>query len=1166
MTHLNYRRVSQIVLALLLNAAMIGIAFLLFTELGNQHIWRFTTQRYPQLQGELVEGSLWNGWRFNKLSYDSGEQIISIESALIHWQLPQILKAKLPVAVQLREMDISSTYSRMAIDNIELAAMLRWNKLVVTDAAMIGFEKKSLREQTKPAQNIQLPDISLPFALIVERFRFDRNEVGLETALTVHGSKLNIEQLTVNTPAGKLTAKGSITLESSYPVDISARFSLNTAQPWLGKDIEARLDGSLQTLQASISSDGTLQPSIDATLFPLQPSLPFNAKAQWQPLEFTNSGEATLSGNLNSYQLNAETTLSTPDEATVKLQAQGNLSELTVEAINYHIDNKQLASAYGKITWKPQLIGDFSLQFADFSTAALPSLTQLNGTVDAKLYQQQLTLKSADLAAKLFNYESTLQASGKFSPHSIRDGKLHWELGNNQLHLSADYDRAVDIQLMIEAPSVVVDNKPVVNKLTATAALTGTQEEQTLNYNVQANTLNMLEFAVKNIKSGGTVDVGEQLIAKLQTHIQQLSYDTHSLSDLKLSFDGDERKNTLVLSSDKLNLAAAGSIERQGKQWRWQGAMESGSVNTIIGRWLLVSPFSIVVDNHLSTALGEQQWHTVDNEAIRISETTLSPQRGSVGIKVFRFNTQHLKQLLPAHFGWESKLDAFSLVQWQPDDFSVAASITGSAGALILKEPYKTPVRGTYQTLDVVLDLSKRQQSITADFSSTTLGDAKLHLAMQDGKLDGKSILKELQLQQLAPLIPKVRGLSGVLSADVIFSGNKDQPLIFGEMMLEQGTTGFAGSDILLRDAQTRLTAHGSVGDISGHVNFGKGRMTIAGSMDWQQMPPRGSIHLHGKQLEMRLTNWLNVRTDTDLTVAFADEINISGTVHVPWAKGVIKQLPSSAVEPTSDVVLTGKNAPPPKPPSRVRLDATVSLGNSVFLDAYGLTSYLQGNLRLQQQPNKTLTANGTIELIKGHYNKFGQDLVIKEGEIVFAGSLASPFISINAIRPLDNPTSNITVGLLVSGTPTALNLQVYSNPDMPSNEQWNYLLQGQPSDGGGSAIQPMLLSLGIDPLSNTLTTVGRAVGLRDLAISTQGTGDATQLTVGGNINKRLRLQYGAGLFGELSELTVRYQLLPQLYVQAVTGTSQAVDLFYRFTIRNRRFRQTPTVETSTAE
>ncbi|SUC33333.1 Family of uncharacterised function (DUF490) [Providencia rettgeri] len=72
-------------------------------------------------------------------------------------------------------------------------------------------------------------------------------------------------------------------------------------------------------------------------------------------------------------------------------------------------------------------------------------------------------------------------------------------------------------------------------------------------------------------------------------------------------------------------------------------------------------------------------------------------------------------------------------------------------------------------------------------------------------------------------------------------------------------------------------------------------------------------------------------------------------------------------------------------------------------------------------------------------------------------------------------------------------------------------------------------------------------MGVSDLAVDTQGVGDGSQVVVSGKITNDLQVKYGVGIFDSLATLTLRYRLMPKLYLEAVSGVNQALDLLYQF-------------------
>lgn len=69
----------------------------------------------------------------------------------------------------------------------------------------------------------------------------------------------------------------------------------------------------------------------------------------------------------------------------------------------------------------------------------------------------------------------------------------------------------------------------------------------------------------------------------------------------------------------------------------------------------------------------------------------------------------------------------------------------------------------------------------------------------------------------------------------------------------------------------------------------------------------------------------------------------------------------------------------------------------------------------------------------------------------------------------------------------------------------------------------------------------------KDLSLSTAGSGDDSQVQISGYIAPGLQVKYGVGIFNSIGEFTVRYRLMKDLYVEAVSGLDSAVDLLYQF-------------------
>jgi translocation and assembly module TamB len=105
-------------------------------------------------------------------------------------------------------------------------------------------------------------------------------------------------------------------------------------------------------------------------------------------------------------------------------------------------------------------------------------------------------------------------------------------------------------------------------------------------------------------------------------------------------------------------------------------------------------------------------------------------------------------------------------------------------------------------------------------------------------------------------------------------------------------------------------------------------------------------------------------------------------------------------------------------------------------------------------------------------------------------------------------------------------------------------------SGSGDSKSNPLtsgLIGLGIANSNGMVSQLGKAFGFEQFKLDTAGTGDDSQVTVSGYLSPKLQLKYGVGIFNSLGEFTLRYELMKNLYLEAVQGLDSAVDVLYKF-------------------
>lgn len=176
---------------------------------------------------------------------------------------------------------------------------------------------------------------------------------------------------------------------------------------------------------------------------------------------------------------------------------------------------------------------------------------------------------------------------------------------------------------------------------------------------------------------------------------------------------------------------------------------------------------------------------------------------------------------------------------------------------------------------------------------------------------------------------------------------------------------------------------------------------------------------------------------------------------------------------------------------------------------------------------------------------------MIRRGTVLFAGPVDNPSLSIEAVRNPETTADDVTAGIRVTGTASKPEVTLFSDPAKSQEETLSYLLRGEGlgtlGEGEGNMMTSMLLALGTSTGSPVLGAIGDSVGISNLGIDTTGVGDNSQVVVSGYVLPGLQVKYGIGIFDSLATLTLRYRLMPRLYLEAVSGVDQAIDFLYRF-------------------
>lgn len=527
-----------------------------------------------------------------------------------------------------------------------------------------------------------------------------------------------------------------------------------------------------------------------------------------------------------------------------------------------------------------------------------------------------------------------------------------------------------------------------------------------------------------------------------------------------------------------------------------------------------------------------------------------------------------LSPLLPEGLAWQGSLEGHANFDWQagqrPD---LSLRLVTRQGAIGLAQDDDDPLTLPYDrlSLDVAAEDDGRLR-LRFETEAPHIGqgyvESWIDPSSKPYNINGALVLEKVNLAILKPFFPGMGHLAGELNLAGGLSGSILGPDFYGNFSLDSAEVSARDAPLDLRGINIAAAIRGREAAIDGSFTSGEGKAVLNGKAEWSGEPVM-TLRLAGKDLGLRQKPLITARVDPDLTFRVKPyELDVRGSVAVPQAVLRPQALSGQAIPLSPDVrVIDEAKA------SRLRVagamkqwavnaDIELKLKDKVQFEGFGLSSFMTGNLRLQQQKLRGMQATGEIDLTvtgdkEARYEAYGQKLKIRKGQVLFAGPVTQPGLNIEAVKQV----ADKTVGVRVEGRANAPTVQLFADTPMTQDEMLGYLLIGRPlyqegrlNVGGGNdtaMLASAALSLGIKGGQGLASDLGGIVGLSDVALDAEGSGDDTQFTVSGYLSPRLYLRYGVGVFTPVSKVTLRYKISQSLYLEAVSSLENALDLFY---------------------
>jgi translocation and assembly module TamB len=1161
----------KVVLGLLLVLPFVAVQWLLHSSFFVRVVIDRVEVALPGLEIEVLSGSIAEGLRLNAY-YTDQQNRYAIKDLNIAVSLTCLLR------------------KRLCIDHLQIAEM----EIALTS---------SVAEPTQPAP-IQLPTIVLPIDLSVDTLTIQSLRVlsngqpayavaGIQSVLSLTGSELKIEKFSAADAYCQWQIAAVVDLFDNYPINANI-FCQSTEQ--FG-NVELSLSQSIANLKVT----GILAPQQDAlkpvvlepdtyiavelAIQPLRPELPISLTASLQNPTQIQLNEDKLSIARAELVVNSE-------DFEADLQLNGALSHSRWPgnhqfASTAHLQRQSLdlqsfawqlpdghVNASGELqfndglhwagqielqdvaldAWQTLVTGKLSskllteLNYANEELIASVKIEELNGTVNqqslsglGQLRWQDQQLHTSQTQLRIGGSDISLDGTASVDSVDLRTRFSIPELQiwlpeaqgsvNGQLHVQGAY---TDPQI-----SGVVNVRSIEYQSIKTETLVATinwqgMESSSNRIDLQANSIQQQDFF------GNATLIWQGSIADHQWQLTGRGLNQHADKQLATRCGGSWTAPVIEARCDQVNINFDYFDDSQ--------------------QWSLSSPMQFSLNTHAQHLSLTAFCLTNGNQSICNNENVaLTPQStDKLTIQARNLSASWIAPWLPKNAGIEGKWNATFSVENPFTQLVLAANLDSESIVVQWQQAEQAPLALQIPALHAawVWQQEKQHHQLEWTFVTRNNGSSGGNIALAGEQISGQFNLRQWQLSAFSGFVlqqPRDK-IEGLVNSDFELSGTVNNPLLNGKMTINDGLVKTAALPVPIEKININLQVDDNNANLSGRFVANESEGTLGGELFWSPEQWHADLSLAAQDLAYKPDANIQVFVSPDVNLKLSpQQVTLTGTVQVPRADVEIEQLPEQAVSISPDTIIIG-NEKPAQTQQQVTTNLKLVLGENVRFTGFGLETRVTGNLNIQQRPGELLRGQGVLQLKEGRYKAYGQDLRIRNGDLVFVNDIENPQLRMEAIREPLKTADDVIVGLRVSGAARDPAIALFSEPPMTQQEQMSYMISGvapgvdKETDPTQLAAQSALSYALNSKAGEGLTQfAGKALGIDDFQVTTDSNEEGTHIGLSGYITPRLLVQYGVGVFDSVNSLTLKYQLKKNLYLEAISGKGNSVGLLWSF-------------------
>ncbi len=846
----------------------------------------------------------------------------------------------------------------------------------------------------------------------------------------------------------------------------------------------------------------------------------------WQDLQWPVTGNAeynlpagnlALTGTVDEYHLAMTTTLNgtTIPDTAIQLNSNGNTE--SARDIQLSIDTLGGTVALnGAVEWSPVVKWQADITAKTINPGVqyhawpgtLNGLIQSDGHIAESGIFANITI--ANLQGVLRELPIDASADIAIVPEKIQINTLQLSSGKAKITARGLLGKQSNLQWNIQVDDFADLLPESSGQLTASGTVLGEMTQPEVTANVNAKAINTSIAAVDTLQLKTDLDLSWHKPFSIGLAATNLQSGDNQIQKIAMNANGEITKHSLTLSANhklaNLSLALDGGYDKE----QWQGALSKLVLHSKdLGTWQTQTPAQIVAGAKSATI--DKFCLTREQSDLCLSGTwdaENSNTGGTASLSTFPLNW--LSPWFPDTLEDLGGTLSFETQANMQEKMAATAHIGITPGKIKYKTVKDT---GTFTHEGMKIDINVADDGIDADLwlsveSNIISGkllspDLLRKNSDHSPTLNGKIKIDAKNFAIAEKLVEDIDNLNAQIDTDLSIKGTLAEPDVNGVGKLHINSILIPVAGLELADTSLNILADNSELKISGVFNSGKGAMALDGTalLNAEKNYP-ARITLKGENFRIVNLPEIQVYLSTDLTIEKKKDMTLlSGTIDIPKADILLRNLPKGAVTASPDIVIVQEQEET-ESKSPMQMDLKVSLGEKVYFAGFGISAFIDGQLKVSAEPDELMMGSGEFHIRQGSYRAYGQDLEIENGVISFPGGpLSQPGINLRATRSV----GDVIAGISVIGSAKKPRITTFSKPPMSESQTLSYIITGaSPSTGGA------------------------------------------KLSVGRQINNKLSVSVGTDTKTGDSHFVARYRLSRKINVETSTGSnSNAADIFY---------------------